>query len=86
MTASHPTRLPRWFLATPLAVLLVLPVGAADLRPKRHASALVSALAQVPVAANQQVPPTITALEETARAFYERGDYQKALEVMQKVT
>ncbi|MEB3318474.1 MAG: hypothetical protein VKO39_10105, partial [Cyanobacteriota bacterium] len=85
MAASHPTSLLRAILATPLAMWLVLPVAAADLNWKRDGHALGPALAQLPAQANTPIPADITALEQTAKGFYERGEHQKALEVMQKV-
>ena len=85
MAANRVIRHPRWILATPVVVLVALPVAAEDLRPKGASHPLGSALAQVPVPADRTIPADITALEETVRRFYERGDYQKALEAMQQV-
>ncbi|MEB3316524.1 MAG: tetratricopeptide repeat protein [Cyanobacteriota bacterium] len=85
MPTRHSSHRLSWILATPLAVLMAWPVGAADLKPKREDDRLGTALAQLPAPTEQPIPADITALEETAQGLYERGAYQQALEVMQKV-
>ena len=85
MPASRHNRQLRWLLALPMAWALALPIEARERSPSLAFSTGTPLLAQASLPTDAEIPKEITALEQTARGFYERGDYQKALELMQRV-
>ncbi|MFI0403610.1 MAG: tetratricopeptide repeat protein [Cyanobium sp.] len=85
MPASRHNRQLRWLLALPMAWALALPIEARERSPSLASPTGTPLLAQASLPTDAEIPKEITALEQTARGFYERGDYQKALELMQRV-
>ncbi|MBM5817567.1 MAG: tetratricopeptide repeat protein, partial [Cyanobacteria bacterium K_Offshore_surface_m2_239] len=85
MPASRHNRPLRWLLALPMAWALALPIDARERPTSLTSSSGTPLLAQASLPTDAEIPKEITALEETARGLVERGDYQQALELMQRV-